>query len=190
MNSFLILFSILPVIVFLALGGRGQERRALWGALALGALELGYSLAVAGIDYLTVSTFAIMAVFIGMSLRKHDDFYFKIYGAATTLATAGVMLFAWIVLHKAMLLDAAEKYIGVDKLVAMNPGMDKDQLRDFLRVLSLHLPFWLTLHSLLTIHAARHWSRWVWALVYLPGFFAAMILAAFSSGVAIAGSPQ
>lgn len=184
MNSFLILFAILPVIGFLVLGGRGRERQALWSALALGALELGYSLAVAGIDYLTVSTFVIMAAFIGMSLRKHDDFYFKIHGALTNLAAAAVMLFAWTVLHKAMLLDAADKYIGLDKLAAMNPELEKDQFVDFLRILSLHFPVWMILHAFLTIHAARYWSRWAWALVYLPGFFVAMILASFSAGLA------
>ncbi|MBW8888100.1 MAG: hypothetical protein JF616_10130 [Fibrobacteres bacterium] len=172
MNSFLIWFGILPVVGFLALGGRGQQRRALWGALAFGALELGYSLAVAGIDYLTVSSFIIMAVFIAMSLRTHDD-------------TAAIMLFAWVVLHKAMLLDAAEKYVGLDKLAAMNPEMDKDQLSDFLRVLSLHVPVWMVLHAFLTVHAARYWSRWAWALVYLPGLFVALILAAISAQVAI-----
>src|SRR6185369_4788252 len=166
MNSFLILFGILPVVGFLALGGRGRERRGLWGALALGALEVGYSLAVAGIDYLTISTFVIMAVFIALSLRKQDDFYFKIYGAVTTFATAMAMLFAWTVLHKAMLLDAAEKYVGLDKLAAMNPDLDKDQLVDFLRLLSLHLPAWMIIHALLTLHAARHWNRWAWALLY------------------------
>lgn len=183
MNSFLIWFGILPVVGFLALGGRGRERRALWGALAFGALELGYSLAVAGIDYLTITSFVIMAVFIAMSLRKRDDFFFKIHGAVANLATAAAMLFAWIVLHKAMLLDAADKYVGLDKLVAMNPGMDKDQLTDFLRVLSLHLPVWMTLHAFLTIHAARYWSRWAWALAYLPGLFVALVLAAISAQV-------
>jgi len=186
MNSFLILFGILPVAGFLALGGRGKERRALWGALALGALELGYSIAASrGIDYLTVSTFLIMAAFIAASLRARDDFFFKIHGAATSLATAAAMLFAWTVLHKAMLLDAADKYIGLDKLAAMNPELEPGQLDELLRVLSLHLPVWLILHALLTIHAARRWSRWAWAVVYLPGLFAVCILAMISAQIAI-----
>jgi hypothetical protein len=184
MNSFLIWFGILPVLGFLSLGGRGRERRALWSALAFGALELGYSLAVAGIDYLTISSFIIMAVFIAMSLRTRDDYFFKIHGAVANLATAAVMLFAWTVLHKAMLLDAAEKYVGLDKLAAMNPELDKDQLADFFRVLSLHLPVWMVLHAFLTFHAARYWSRWAWALVYLPGLFVAFVLAAISAQIA------
>lgn len=188
MNNFLIGFGILPVAVFLALGGRGKERRALWGALALGAAEAGYSIAATGgIDYLTLSAFAVMGGFILLSLRSGNDFFFKIHGAVANLATAAAMLFAWTVLHKAMLLDAAEKYVGLDKLAALNPEIPKEELAEFFRVLSLHLPVWLILHSLLTIHAARRWSRWAWALVYVPGLFAALILAAAFAQVASRG---
>jgi intracellular septation protein A len=180
MNSFLIWFGILPVAGFLALGGRGRERLALWGALALGAFELGYSIALAkGVDYLSLVTFLIMVVFIAASLRTRDDFFFKIHGAITNLATAAAMLIAWYGFHKAMLLDAAEKYVGLDKLAAMNPEVDKEQLSEFFRVLSLQLPIWLIAHAALTVHAAARWSRWAWGLVYLPGLFAAFILAAF-----------
>jgi hypothetical protein len=68
----------------------------------------------------------------------------------------------------------------------MNPELDRVQLAEMLRVLSLHMPFWLILHSLLTIHAARHWSRWAWALVYAPGLVVAMVLAMISALIAIA----
>jgi hypothetical protein len=186
MSSYLFLFGLLPIAGFLALGGRGKERRGLWGALALGAVEVGYSLAATkGIDYLTVSAFLIMAAFIAASLRSRDEYFFKIHGAVTSLATAAAMLFAWTALHKAMLLDAAEKYVGLDKLAAMNPDLDPEQLGDLLRVLSLHLPFWLILHSLLTIYAARHWSRWAWAMVYVPGLLVAMVLAMVSAQIAM-----
>jgi hypothetical protein len=186
MSSFLILFGLLPIAGFLALGGRGKERRGLWGALALGALETGYSIAATGgIDYLSVSAFLIMAVFIAASLRARDDYFFKIHGAATSLATAAAMLFAWTVLHKAMLLDAAEKYVGLDRLAAANPELDREQLSEMLRVLSLHLPFWLIFHSLLTLYAARYWSRWAWAAVYVPGLFAVLILAMISAQIAL-----
>jgi hypothetical protein len=187
MSSFLIVFSLLPIAGFLLLGGRGKERRALWGALGLGALEVGYSIvATGGLDYLSVSTFLIMAAFIAVSLRRGDDYFFKIHGALTSLATAAAMLFAWTALHKAMLLDAAEKYIGLGRLAALNPEVDPEQLSELLRVLSLHLPFWLILHALLTIHAARHWSRWAWAMVYVPGLVAATFLSLISAGIAMA----
>jgi intracellular septation protein A len=178
MNSFLVWFGILPVAAFLLLGARGNNRKALWGALAFGAFELGYSIAVAGLDYLTLTTFAILAVFIGASLRWRDDFFFKIHGAVTNIATALAMLIAWHFFHKAMLLDAMEKYVGMDKLIAMNPDVNKEQMSEFLRVLSLHLPVWLIMHGALTIHAAARWSRWAWALIYVPGLFATFIIAA------------
>jgi intracellular septation protein A len=189
MNSFLVWFGILPVAAFLLLGTRNDNRKALWGALALGAFEAGYSIAVAGLDYLTVTTFLILAVFIGVSLRTRDDFFFKIHGAVTNMATAAAMLGAWYFLHKAMLLDAAEKYIGLDKLAAMSPEMNKEQLTEFFRVLSLHLPVWLVLHGVLTIHAAARWSRWAWALIYVPGLFAVFILAALFAQITALQAP-
>lgn len=186
MNSSLILFGLLPVAAFLLLGARGNSRRALWGALALGAFELGYSIAVAGgLDYLTATNFLIMAVFIWTSLRKGDDYYFKIHGAVANIATAAVMLVAWTVFHKAMLLDSVEKYVGMDKLAQLNPKLDKEQMAETLRVLSLHMPLWLILHAWLTIHAAGRWSRWAWAMVYVPGMFVAIFLAIFTAQLAI-----
>ncbi len=177
MNSSLALFSFLPVLGFLLLGARGNARQALWGALALGAFEAGYSLAVAGLDYLTLVPFGILVIFIIISLRTDDDFFFKIHGAVANIALALAMLVAWHFFHKAMMLDAAVKYVGLDKLSAMNPEIGQAQWAEFFRLLSLQLPIWLLLHAVLTIHAAAHWSRWAWGMVYVPGLFAALFLA-------------
>ena len=189
MNSSLIWFFVLPVAGFLLLGARGNSRQALWVALALGAFETGYSLAVAGLDYLTLMSFLILAISIFISMRSDDDFYFKIGGAAGNIAMSVAMLIAWHFFHKAMLLDAAEKYMGIDKLVAINPEVDKAQLTEFLRVMSLQLPVWLILHGVLTIHAAARWSRWAWGVVYVPGMIAALIMAGISAGITALQAP-
>lgn len=191
MNSSLVLFGLLPVAAFLLLGARGNSRRALWGALALGAFELGYSIAVVGgLDYLTVCNFLIMAVFIWASFRNGDDFFFKIHGAVTNIATAVVMLVAWHFFHKAMLLDTMEKYVGMEKLAKAIPEMNREDITEMLRVLSLHLPVWLVIHAAITIHAASRWSRWAWAMVYVPGMFAAIFMAFLSARIAILEPPR
>ena len=183
MTSSLIWFFVMPVAGFLLLGARGNSRRALWVALALGAFETGYSLAVAGLDYLTLMSFLILAISIFISLRSDDDFYFKIGGAVGNIAVSVAMLIAWHFFHKAMMLDAAEKYVGLDKMLAINPEIDKAQFTEFLRVLSFQLPVWLILHGVMTIHAAARWSRWAWGLVYVPGMIAALIMACVSAVV-------
>jgi intracellular septation protein A len=190
MNSSLILFGLLPVAAFLLLGARGNSRKALWGALALGAFEVGYSIAVAGIDYLTLCNFIIMAVFIWASLRKGDDYFFKIHGAVANIATALVMLVAWYGFHKAMLLDGVEKYIGMDKLAELNPKLDREQTVESLRILSLHMPVWLLIHAALTMHAAARWSRWAWGMVYVPGLFVAIFLAILTAQISALEPPR
>lgn len=178
MNSSILLFGLLPVAAFLLLGAKGNSRRALWGALALGAFELGFSIIVAGgLDYITACNFLIMAIFIWTSLRNGNDFFFKIHGAVANLATAAVMLGAWQFFHKAMLLDWMEKYVGMDKFIAMNPALDPATVTESLRILSLHMPLWLVIHAAITIYAAARWSRYAWAIVYIPGLFAAIFLA-------------
>jgi intracellular septation protein A len=119
------------------------------------------------------------------SLRTQDDFYFKIHGALINILMAVVMLAAWYIFHKALLLDMANKYIGLDKLVALNPSLDKDTVAETFRVLSYQLPGWLILHSLFTIYAAANWGKWAWALVRVPGFVFTLILASAFAQAAV-----
>lgn len=192
MNSSLIWFGFLPVIAFLLISSFGGKRRALWGALVMGGLEAGYSIAVAGgLDYMSVLAFVILGVFVAASLRNDDDFFFKISGAVINAIQAVVMLVAFYAFHRAMLLDAANKYLDLDKLVAANPRLNKEIITETFRVLSFQLPAWLILHALLTVYAAANWSKWAWAFVNLPGLIIVLMLAfAFAEVGALKESPQ
>ncbi len=178
MNTSLLWFGFFPVVAFLAMDTFGGKRQALWSALVLGTVETGYSMMVFGaLDYLSGVAFLILAVCVFASLRAQDDFFFKIQGAVISLIQAAVMLIAFYGFHRAMLLDAAYKYMDLDKLVAANPQLDKGIVVETFRVLSFQLPVWLVLHSLLTIYAAANWSKWAWAFVRLPGLVIMIVLA-------------
>ena len=186
MNTNLVWFGFLPIIAYLVLDTYAGKRKALWGALFLGAAEAIYSIVQFGaFDYLSVLSFLIMAGFIAASLRTQDDFYFKIHGALINILMAMIMLGAWYIFHKALLLDMAIKYIGLDKLVAINPALDKEVVAETFRVLSYQLPAWLILHSLVTLYAAANWGKWAWACVRVPGFILTLILASAFAQAAV-----
>lgn len=192
MNSSLVWFGFLPVLAFMLMSSFGGKRRALWGALFMGGLEAGYSIAATGgLDYMSLLAFAVLGVFVAASLRKDDDFFFKISGAVINAIQAVVMLVAFYAFHRALLLDAANKYLDLDKLVAANPRISMEILTETFRVLSFQLPAWLILHALLTVYAAANWSKWTWAFVNLPGLLIVLMLAfAFAEVGVLKGSPQ
>jgi intracellular septation protein A len=178
MNSSLIWFGFLPVVAFLLMSSFGGKRQALWGALIMGAMEAGYSIAVVGaLDYMSLMAFAVLGVFVAASLRNEDDFFFKISGAVINAIQAVVMLVAFYGFHRAMLLDAAHKYLDLDALVAANPQLNKEIITETFRVLSSQLPAWLILHALLTVYAAANWGKWAWAFVNVPGLIITLALA-------------
>ncbi len=178
MNTNLIIFGFLPVILYLIIDSMSGKRKALIGAFAIGLGEFVFSAIQYGaLDYLSLISFVFMVVFIIASLRTLDDFYFKIHGALINIFTALVMLVAWYGFHKALLLDMAIKYVGLDKLSAMNPKLEPEFVGEIFRVLSYQLPAWLILHALITIYAAANWNKWAWAAVRVPGLILTLFIA-------------
>ena len=182
----MVLFGFLPIIAYLIMDSFTGKRKALWGALCLGAGETAFSIAQYGaLDYLSILSFLILGIFVYASIRTEDDFYFKIHGALINILLGVLMLGAWYIFHKALLLDMANKYIGLDQLVALNPSLDKDTVSETFRILSYQLPAWLILHSLFTIYAAANWSKWIWAIIRIPGFIFTLILASAFAQAAV-----
>jgi intracellular septation protein A len=189
MNSSLLWFGFLPVAAFLIMDAFGGKRKALWGALILGAIEAVYTIVVfGGLDYLSLLAFAVLALFVAASLRTQDDFFFKIQGAVVNLVFAAAMLIAFYFFHRALLVDAAAKYMDLDALVAANPQLQKESVVETFRLLSFQLPWWMILHSLLTFYAAANWGKWAWAFIRVPGFILMLMLASgFAQAAAMRG---
>jgi hypothetical protein len=178
MNSSLLWFGFLPVLGFLILDSFLGKGRALWGALILGAIETGYTIVLFGaLDYLSLFAFVALAASVYASLRSKDEFFFKISGAIVNLFFAAAMLITFYAFHRALLVDAANKYMNLDQLVALNPQLEKEMVLETFRLMSFQLPWWLVLHSLLTIYAAANWGKWAWAFVRVPGFILMLMLA-------------
>src|SRR5690606_33803097 len=101
MNSSLIWFGFLPIVAFLLVDAFAGRRRALWAALLLGTLELAYTVSVFGaMDYISVIGFLILAGFVYLSLRRDDDYFFKVHGAVINLLLAAIMLVSWYAFDK------------------------------------------------------------------------------------------
>lgn len=187
MISSLIPFGFLPVIAYLITGSLSGKRQALWSALAVGAAETGFAIAGMGrVDWPGLAGFALLAALIAAAFRSGDDFYFKIHGALSCMASALVLMIAWHGFDKALLLDLSASQVGLEKLAAMDPRLTEETVAEMLRLLSFQLPWWLILHALLTIYAAANWGKWIWALVRVPGFVIMLLLAsAFTQGAVI-----
>lgn len=187
MVSSLIPFGFLPVIAFILVDIFAGYRKALWVALAVGAGDLGFTWArAASPDWLGLVLFLMLAGLVLASLRTGDAFYFKIHGALANVLAAAVLLIAWHVFDRALLLDFAAAEMGLDKLAALDPRLTEDLVAEMLRLLSFQMPWWLLLHALFTFYAAVNWGKWAWALVRVPGFLAAVFLASgFTQGAVI-----
>jgi hypothetical protein len=186
MLATLIAFGFLPVIAYLAVESFAGMRKALWSALAVGALEFGYVLgAGGGIDFLGLLSLLLLAGLVMASLRTGDDFWFRIHGAVICASAALTLMVAWYGFDRALLLDFAERQHSLADLSAMSgdPRLTPEVVAELLRLFSFQLPWWLLMHALFTLHAASHWSKWGWAMVRLPGFLLMFILASgFTQG--------
>ncbi len=169
----------LPILAFVVLDSWTSKASALWGALALGIGELAFTLIrFHTIDYLSIIAFLILVVFVILSIKTKNDFYFKIQGALVNILFAVVMLAAWYGFHKALMLDMGVKYMGIENIVKLKPELTRELVTEMLRLMSQQLPWWLIVHSVVTIYAAANWGKWVWVFVRIPGFFLMLFFAA------------
>ncbi|MFC1586658.1 septation protein IspZ [Fibrobacterota bacterium] len=172
MNTSLFWLGMVPIIAFVVVDAFAGKRKALAGALIIAVGELAFTLIKFGaLDYLSLLAFGLLALFVGISIKTDNDFYFKIQGAIVNIITALVLLGGQYLFKKIILLDMAVKYIGLDNMVNMNPVLTEGAIIRMLSALNSQLPWWLLAHSALTVWAAARWSKWAWFTVRVPGFY-------------------
>jgi len=180
MDSSLLIMGVLPIMVFLLIDSLASQKKALISALVMALGEVIFSLIRFGsIDYLTWIAFVTLSLFIGLSIYKQNDIFFKLQGPLISLVTALGIWGAYLFLNKSLLVDMTEKYFGINKLAEMNPHLNKETLRQMLYRINLHLPIWLVIHALLTIGAAFKTNKWVWAAIRVPGFYLILFVGMF-----------
>ena len=186
MNTSLIWIGIIPVLAFVILDSFAEKRKALIGALVLGAAELAFTLIKFKIlDYLTIVAFGLLALLVAVSLKTKNDFYFKIQGAVVNLIFAVTLIIFQYVFEKIVMLDMAIKYIGLKNLADINPVLNEKMLASMLTAVNTQLPWWLIIHSGLTIYAARKWNKWVWVSIRVPGFYLMLFVATQSAMISV-----
>ncbi|MBF0430271.1 MAG: hypothetical protein HQK83_03260 [Fibrobacteria bacterium] len=172
MNNSMLWIGILPVIAFLILDSYTDKKKALLGAIVLGLGEFIFTLIQFGsIDYLTVLTLLLLLVFVGISLKTNNDFYFKIQSAVVNIILALILIVSQYLFGKFILLDGFIKYVGINFFAKYNPAITKEITIQLLEALNTQLPWWLFIHSALTIYAAAKWNKWLWAIIRIPGLY-------------------
>jgi len=168
---------VLPIIAFLILDSFAGQKKALIGALMMAMGEVVFSLIKFGaIDYLTWIAFGILAIFVGLSLWKKNDIFFKIQGPVINVITAVIIWGALFFLNINLLHDMTEKYMGLEKMASLNPMITPEILKVYLEKVYAQLPAWLLLHAGVTLWAALKWNKWVWAAIRVPGFYIIMFI--------------
>jgi len=169
---------VVPIIAFVLLDSFADKKKALWGALFLGAGEVAFSLyVIGGLDYLSLLAFAFLALFIFASLKTKNDVYFKSSGALMNLFFAVVLLGAKFLFDKNIFLDMAIKYKMIEMLRQSGQVVSEEWLAHYFTVVNQQLPWWLIGHSVLVIYAALKWNKWLWMAIRVPGFYVMLMIA-------------
>ena len=64
----------------------------------------------------------------------------------------------------------------MENMLKMNPALNEALLERLLTALNAQMPWWLLLHSFITIYAAARWNKWIWVAIRVPGFYTVLFL--------------
>jgi len=187
MNGNLIWLGILPIILFAILDSRTSKKGSIVSAFIAAIIEVVFSIfySKSGVDYLTAMVIIILAISVLISLKKDDTFYFKISGSINWIIFSVMMLFSAFVLDIPMLTSMAEKYIGFDEIAKNTPNINVTLFKAMLDKLSVSLPFFIILHSSLTIYAAKKWTTWAWLFIRISNPYVEMLILSFYYGLVL-----
>lgn len=113
-----VFLGILPILVFVIVDSIAKKRVAIWSAIAMALVELLYSLIELGeLDELTLLSFATVAVFGLLSIKKNNDLFFKLQPVLFGVFLGMCSLVFYFVLDKPIFVMAADKYKPVKAIV-------------------------------------------------------------------------
>ena len=172
-------FGMLAIIAYVIVDSFAGRKKALWSALGLGVVEVAFSLIVAGLDYITLLSFVIVGVFVLISLKTDNDYYFKVSWALVSLLTGIAIAVVTWGFGKNLFFDMFEKYGFLDMFEKLYPPdiPFRSFLFSWFGNLGKQLPFWLFLHAGIVFLAAKK-NKWIWVIAKVGVGSLLMLIAA------------
>jgi intracellular septation protein A len=165
----LMFLSMFPILAFAAVENVGGQRKAVYAAVLVAAVECLYNSHQLGfIEAFSLTSLASFAVLGWLALRRNQIVVFKFQPVAMSLVWAGAF---WIYdgfSGDRLLPLILEEYVGVNELISPH---QRGYFARYAATMSTSLPFLLVFHAGLTAYAAVTLSTWWWFQIRVVGFY-------------------
>ena len=179
-----ILLGVVPLLVFVIVDSLANAKKAIFFALLVGFLELGFTLYKFGtIDSVTVIMFGLLLLMGGLSLKKDDPVYFYLQPAILSLFLSIVLIGSYLY-EKPLFREMIIKYADVI------PENKRELLTSafFLRTanyVTLYFGVALIFHAAVTAYFGLKQKKWAWiimrGIVFYLLLFICNVLAQFKA---------
>ena len=173
MNYSVLLFGVLPLIIFVVLDSFAGIKTGIIAAVLFAIAELAYTVVVyKHIDKITIFTLAFIIIFACITFYTEDSIYFKLQPVFLGIFF-GITLLAMQLLDKPLLLILAKKYrylMPADtQQLMMHPA-----IQEKLKHLSHILGWGFVAHAGAVAYAAFNMSNWWWLAIRGVGLYVMM----------------
>ncbi|MBL6990554.1 MAG: septation protein IspZ [Bacteriovoracaceae bacterium] len=184
MDLTLILFGIVPLLVFVVIDSFASMEIALIVAVLASAAECIFSIYQFGeIDYVSIASMLLIAIFAAVSYIKKTPLHFKLSPAIIS-GVLGIFLLVSYFLGRPLI------YVMMMKYKDQMPGqmqilLQHEEFAQLMKLTSHYLGYSMLLHGLITAWAAIKLSNWWWLAIRGFGFYFLIFLAMMVARVQI-----
>ncbi|MEM7180172.1 MAG: septation protein IspZ [Spirochaetota bacterium] len=186
-NIGIILFGILPLLIFVIIDMYADVRKAAIAAIVLALVELVVSLYLFGeIDSVTGFSVALVAILSITTFYTKSAIFVKLQPVLLGLALASAFIGSYIY-GKPLLYEMAYKYQNQFP-AEMQQKLNQTFMQEMLKVTTLYAGISLLLHAVLVLYAAFKMSNWWWLLIRGIGVYIFLGIASFLAGQKVMSS--
>lgn len=171
-----LLMGLLPLIAFVIIDSLLGLKSGLLAALFLALAELLYSFyEFGGLDWLSLLSLGLVAIFGALSFAKNNPIYIKLQPVFLGVIF-GIIILAFQLFGEPLLLLMLDKYASLipPELVSKT---QHPEMRRMLGQASLNLGIGLLLHAALVAYAAFRLNKWWWLFIRGIGLYIMMAIA-------------
>lgn len=176
MSPSVLLFGVLPLIVFVVIDSFAGLKAGIISAVLFACLETAYSIIVYkridSLTYITIGSLAFVAVFGWLSVKTDNPLFFKMQPVVLGI----VFGFALLIMQ---MMDKPFFVLALEKYQYIVPEELRERMKDpFMQVvfskLSLYMGWGLLAHAGAVAYAALSLSNWWWLAIRGVGLYAMM----------------